>query len=165
MLLLVLAVVATVAAIALGRLPGGMPDPSSTVPPVRLPEGAVTGGDVHRLRFVPGLRGYRMDQVDPVVDRLGREIDELRSLVPPDRLQAHDQSPARPGTAEVLAPGDAELREPGVGEVPAPGETEVLEPGTGEVLEAGLTAEHHRAQAWTPMGSDEFGAAARETGR
>lgn len=82
MLLLTLAVVAVIVAIALGRLPGGMPEPSSTVAPVRLPSGPLAGTDVHGLRFAPALRGYRMDQVDDALDRLANEIDRLRQLVP-----------------------------------------------------------------------------------
>lgn len=92
MFLLTLAVVAVIVAIALGRLPGGMPEPASTVPVVRLPSGPLTGAHVHELRFVPGLRGYRMDQVDDALDRLARELDQLRDLVPPDVLRAHDQN-------------------------------------------------------------------------
>ena len=82
MFLLVLAVVAAVAAVAAGRLPGGMPEPASTVPPVRLPDRPLTGADVDDLRFVQALRGYRMDQVDDALDRLAGEIERLRALLP-----------------------------------------------------------------------------------
>lgn len=92
MLLLTLAVVAAVAAVVAGRLPGGMPGPSSSVPQVRLPDRPLTGADVDHLRFVPALRGYRMDQVDDAIDRLAREIDRLRALVPADALENPPQA-------------------------------------------------------------------------
>ena len=53
-----------------------MAAPVSSLPFEGLPEGAVKPEDVRGLRFDLGLRGYRMDQVDAVLDRL---TDELRS--------------------------------------------------------------------------------------
>lgn len=43
--------------------------PVATLPPVLLPA-TPAPADVDRLRFSLGLRGYRMDQVDEVLDRL-----------------------------------------------------------------------------------------------
>lgn len=63
-------------------------DPVANLPPVLLPAVPVPG-DIDRLRFSLGLRGYRMDQVDEVLDRLRDElagkdarIAELESSVP-----------------------------------------------------------------------------------
>lgn len=39
-----------------------------------LPDGPVTPAHVDELDFAVGLRGYRMDQVDQVLDRLGAEL-------------------------------------------------------------------------------------------
>jgi DivIVA domain-containing protein len=81
-ILVVLAVVAAVAAVAAGMLrsaPGDeavLPEPTTTVPSLQLPPGRLTGDDLGRLRFSLGFRGYRMDEVDQVLDRLG---DELRA--------------------------------------------------------------------------------------
>lgn len=39
------------------------------------PDAALTGADLHGLRFGVVLRGYAMNQVDDLVDRLAREIE------------------------------------------------------------------------------------------
>jgi DivIVA domain-containing protein len=81
--LVVLALVAVVAAVAAGRVRGGMPEPTSTLPDVELPQHVVTE-DVDAIRFSVGFRGYRMDEVDAVLDRLGLELgerdEEIREL-------------------------------------------------------------------------------------
>jgi DivIVA domain-containing protein len=75
--LLILAVVGLVAAVAAGRIAGGLDEPSSSLPGRGLPDGRVGIGDLERVRFSPALRGYRMDEVDDVLDRLTAEL-ELR---------------------------------------------------------------------------------------
>ncbi|MGZ4612507.1 MAG: DivIVA domain-containing protein [Kineosporiaceae bacterium] len=72
--LLVMAVVAVVVAVAVGRITGGLDRPASSLPGRGLPPGPVTADDVERVRFSPALRGYRMDEVDDVVDRLTEEL-------------------------------------------------------------------------------------------
>ena len=64
----------------------GFDQPVANLPPVLLPAEAEPS-DVDRLRFAVGLRGYRMDQVDQV-------LDELR-----DQLAAKDRRIAELGTA------------------------------------------------------------------
>ncbi|GAA5193730.1 hypothetical protein GCM10023346_19410 [Arthrobacter gyeryongensis] len=67
------------------RDPGaGLDEPVPNLPPVLLPAGA-KASDVDRVRFALGLRGYRMDQVDEVLDELRdqltrqeREIERLK---------------------------------------------------------------------------------------
>jgi DivIVA domain-containing protein len=79
-ILVVLAVVAAVAAVAAGVLRGGasdevgLPEATSTLPALRLPAGRFTGHDLEGLRFSIGFRGYRMDEVDQVLDRLAVEL-------------------------------------------------------------------------------------------
>lgn len=51
----------------------GLVAPVSGLPPVLLPPD-LAPADVDKLRFALGLRGYRMDQVDEVLDRLRDEI-------------------------------------------------------------------------------------------
>jgi len=51
----------------------GLAAPVDGLPPVLLPAGAAPA-DIDRLRFALGLRGYRMDQVDEVLDRLRDEL-------------------------------------------------------------------------------------------
>jgi DivIVA domain-containing protein len=45
--------------------------------PTRLPEGEVAGGDVRELRFPQAVRGYRMGEVDWVLERLADELDRI----------------------------------------------------------------------------------------
>lgn len=97
--LIVLAVVAAVAAVAAGVVRGGLPEPASTLPDPGLPDDRLAGSDLADVRFSLGLRGYRMDEVDAVLDRAGAELDardlelaelraELRELR--GREPAHD---------------------------------------------------------------------------
>lgn len=77
LLLALLAVIATVSVVAAGG--GGS---LSDARPDRSPRGILPAGDVDRaavdgLRFSLALRGYRMDEVDDVLDRLVSEL-ELR---------------------------------------------------------------------------------------
>jgi DivIVA domain-containing protein len=102
--LLILAVVGLVAAVAAGRIAGGLDEPSSSLPGRGLPEGRVGVADLEQVRFSPALRGYRMDEVDDVLDRLteelqlrDEEIAQLRLL-----LSGHSGPPAHAnGTHET----------------------------------------------------------------
>ncbi|MET1065745.1 MAG: DivIVA domain-containing protein [Arthrobacter sp.] len=69
----------------LRALDDGFDQPVANLPPVLLPA-EVEPADVDRLRFAVGLRGYRMDQVDQV-------LDELR-----DQLAARDRRISDLGT-------------------------------------------------------------------
>lgn len=66
-------VVFAVAATAVGR-GGGLEaaDPDLVVP--WLPDHDITPEDVAAVRFAVAFRGYRMDQVDDVLQRLGEEL-------------------------------------------------------------------------------------------
>jgi DivIVA domain-containing protein len=82
--LLAMAVVGVVAAVAAGRIRGGLDEPVSSLPYRGLPASPVVPVDLERLRFSPALRGYRMDEVDSVLDRLAEELrrrdEELERL-------------------------------------------------------------------------------------
>ena len=54
----------------LGETASTSPLPS---PAAGAPSGNARPSDVDRLRFAVGLRGYRMDQVDQVLDELDRD--------------------------------------------------------------------------------------------
>lgn len=75
--------VRTPPASAAGSAVDGLSDPPPGLPPVLLPE-QPSPRDVDRVRFALGLRGYRMDQVDEVLDRLRDELaardEEIREL-------------------------------------------------------------------------------------
>jgi DivIVA domain-containing protein len=45
--------------------------------PARLPVGEVAGDDVRALRLPQAVRGYRMAEVDWVLDRLADELDRV----------------------------------------------------------------------------------------
>lgn len=62
----------------------GLVEPTPTLPPVLLPDHP-SASDVGRIRFSLGLRGYRMDQVDEVLDRLASALAERDALI--DALQ------------------------------------------------------------------------------
>lgn len=73
-LLIALAVLAVTAALVVGTMGGGMAEPTSTVPPVDLSPGPLSPRALSQVRFAPALRGYRMQQVDAVLDRVADEL-------------------------------------------------------------------------------------------
>lgn len=81
-------------------LDGGFEEPPANLPPVLLPEHAGPE-DVNRVRFSLGLRGYRMDQVDQVLDDLrdqlaarDAEVAMLRGQVEALRMASDGGGPA-----------------------------------------------------------------------
>jgi DivIVA domain-containing protein len=111
--LLILAVVGLVAAVAAGRITGGLDEPSSSLPGRGLPAGRVGVDDLDRVRFSPALRGYRMDEVDDVLDRLAEEL-ELRDEEIAELRRALGHRAAH----EAPEPRETALwrREPGAGD-------------------------------------------------
>ena len=110
MLLFVLAVLCGVALVATGSgtaMPDADPDRS---PLGILPPDDVGPAEVERLRFSLAFRGYRMDEVDDVLDRLTAElthrdarIAELENPAPAEPTYPHQPTypdqptdPARP---------------------------------------------------------------------
>ncbi|WP_214364322.1 DivIVA domain-containing protein [Pseudonocardia sp. H11422] len=78
-LLVVVAVAAVVFALAaavFGRGEELAPLPPGATP-TRLPAGEISGYDVRELRFQQAVRGYRMAEVDWVLDRLAEELDRV----------------------------------------------------------------------------------------
>lgn len=47
----------------------------------RLPREGVTGDDVRALVFAQTVRGYKAEEVDWALEKLAREIDDLRATV------------------------------------------------------------------------------------
>ena len=72
------------------------PLPQSTTATV-LPASGVTGADVAALKFTQTLRGYKVGEVDWVLDRLGRELDQLRGELA--AVRARQGLSAETGTA------------------------------------------------------------------
>ncbi|MFD6893341.1 DivIVA domain-containing protein [Rhodococcus sp. NPDC060086] len=98
-----------VATVVFGRGEALAPIPPGTTATV-LPASEVTGTDVRDLRFQQTLRGYKMGEVDWALDRLAREIDELRG-----RIEEYE------GSAETLG-DDAPVSDAPVPAVDEPGD-------------------------------------------
>ena len=81
LVVLAMAIVAAAAAFGAstrGRMSSADPD----VPPVALPEDRWTiGADLDRTRFGVGMRGYRMAQVDEVLDRVSRDLVQREDYI------------------------------------------------------------------------------------
>lgn len=75
-LLVGVVVVCFIVALVLGLVGGGMGTAASSLSHEPLPDDELHDTDLDELRFDVGLRGYRMTQVDGVLDRLRRELRE-----------------------------------------------------------------------------------------
>jgi DivIVA domain-containing protein len=117
---------------------GHMSAPTPDRPDPAVPETGLLGrGDVDKVRFSVGARGYRMDEVDDVLDRLAYEIDvrerriaELEGHAPGKDGQAEAEEAATGEQAEEQAAAPAEV--PGGAPAAAeerPAEREQGEPG------------------------------------
>ena len=78
---LVVALLGAVAVVAAGR-GGSMAEVYDDRPDSRVQaDGPLTAEDVRRVRFSTAFRGYRMSEVDALLDRLAVELDEAREAV------------------------------------------------------------------------------------
>ena len=96
LLLAVLAVLGGVAVVAAGRgtaMPDADPDRS---PLGVLPLDEVGPTEVERLRFSLAFRGYRMDEVDDVLDRLTAELAQRDARIAELESPAQSTEPAQP---------------------------------------------------------------------
>nr|WP_068109307.1 DivIVA domain-containing protein [Nocardioides dokdonensis] len=86
LLVLVMGAIATVAA---GR---GTPLAAEydDRPDVLVPAGRLVGADLRRVRFSLAFRGYRMSEVDALLDRLAAQLEEGRVEVGPEERDAPD---------------------------------------------------------------------------
>lgn len=95
----VIAVVFTVVWFVFGRGEDLPPIPKGTTL-TRLPRAGITGDDVREVVFAQTVRGYKTDEVDWVLEKLAREVDELRAAV--QDLSARDAE-STPGSVTVAA--------------------------------------------------------------
>lgn len=101
-----LALVTVVALLAVGRL-GELPEAQPDRPPLALPEDRVlVAEDVDAVRFAVGVRGYRMDEVDEVLDRLAAEVGERDARIA--ALQARLDGSTTPAAASAGAASEHE---------------------------------------------------------
>jgi DivIVA domain-containing protein len=123
LLLVVLAVIGGIAVVAAGR-GGSLPEPD----PDRATTGTLADDEVDRshidgLRFTLALRGYRMDEVDEVLDKLVDELDRRG-----ERIRELEEQGGASGTAAQPA-GDETVDEPAaVGTVDQPDPAEPTTP-------------------------------------
>jgi DivIVA domain-containing protein len=100
LLLLILGVLGMVIAVAAGSISGGLGDPAGSTPDPGLPPGPLTAADLERVRFAPALRGYRMDQVEALLDRLRDQLAQLEAERRTTRLPVGESAPL-PGAEPV----------------------------------------------------------------
>ena len=97
-------VIAAVAMLAVGRL-GELPDVEPDRAPLALPEDRpLAKSDVDDVRFAVGMRGYRMDEVDDLLDRLGDEVAEKDARIAELEGRLAGRGVPRPGVGDPLAP-------------------------------------------------------------
>ncbi|MEI8083879.1 MAG: DivIVA domain-containing protein [Actinomycetes bacterium] len=111
MTLLLMAVLLTgicfTALVAVGRF-GQMPEATRDRVPLILPTTPLDSAQLARTRFSVVARGYRMSEVDEVLDLVGRELDANRQQLAEltDQLAGHtDEQPVPAGTAFTSVQG------------------------------------------------------------
>lgn len=73
--ILIVLVIGAVAVVASGR-GGSMAQTYDDRPDARIQaDGPLSATDIRRVRFSTGLRGYRMSEVDTLLDRLALELE------------------------------------------------------------------------------------------
>ena len=109
-LILVSAVLFGIASFIFGRGEQLPPLPRATTATM-LPASGVTGADIDAVKFTQVLRGYKTNEVDWVLDRLGAELDQLRGELAAVRAAAgladgtRDYTDETPGNAYGFAGG------------------------------------------------------------
>ncbi|NUR58169.1 MAG: DivIVA domain-containing protein [Catenulispora sp.] len=105
--LVVAAVFGAIAWVAAGR-GGGLEDPRQDRPEPALTDDRQLGkDDIDGARFAVGFRGYRMDQVDRLLDRLAAEIDHRDRLIAELTQPAGERFGEGVGYEPVARPSEA----------------------------------------------------------
>jgi DivIVA domain-containing protein len=81
LLLIVLVLIGLTTAAVMGRIGGFMADPTSSQAFGGVPAELLSTDDIAQLHFDQALRGYRMDEVDEVIDALSARLGELETEV------------------------------------------------------------------------------------
>ena len=79
LLLIVVLLAGLTTAAVMGKIGGFMADPTSSQAFGGVPAGSLSTDDIAQLHFDQALRGYRMDQVDEVIDALSARLSELET--------------------------------------------------------------------------------------
>lgn len=98
--LIVVLLVGLTTAAMMGKIGGFMADPTSSQSFTGIPDGSLSAEDLAHLHFDQALRGYRMDQVDEVIDGLSARLRELETQITaaPD---TDEVSPAVSGSSDA----------------------------------------------------------------
>lgn len=133
-LLVGIIVLCLVVALLLGLAGGGLGRASSSLSHEPLPDEALADTDFDDLVFDVGARGYRMSQVDGVVDRLRRELREKDEEIAVLRGEPVPAA-AEAATDDGSDPEPGPEREPGTDPGPHPGARRVAAPSPDPVVE------------------------------
>jgi DivIVA domain-containing protein len=115
---LIVLLMGAVAVVAAGR-GGSMAEVYDDRPDSRVQaEGPLTAEDLRRVRFTTAFRGYRMSEVDGLLERLASELDAARTEA--TRIETARQEAARPAATQEedvrdTATGQDADHEPGPG--------------------------------------------------
>ena len=107
-------VICFVVALVLGLAGGGMGRTGASLSHEPLPDEPIRDSDFDDLVFDVAARGYRMSQVDGVVDRLRRELrekDEEIAVLRGEVAEAVEPAP-EPTSGEAAEPGAEPAAEP-----------------------------------------------------
>ena len=110
-LLIVVLLIGLTAAVVMGRIGGFMAEPTSSQAFSGVsdvlgdPVGSLSAADVGQLHFDQALRGYRMDQVDEVVDALIARVRELEAGSAASRANGVSRGFSH-GVSPDVSPGD-----------------------------------------------------------
>ncbi len=119
-------VVFAVAAAAVGR-GDGLEEPFPDMERPYLPDGRVEAADIDDVHFAVSFRGYRMDQVDSVLDRLaGQLVERDRHIA---RLERMVQTQARQSVMAYAPPRTRVGMGSGQPSPDVPGEAPEARPG------------------------------------
>lgn len=115
LVLIVVLLIGLTTAAVLGKIGGFMADPTSSRSFAGIPDGPFSVDQMAHLRFDQALRGYRMDEVDEVIDALCARVRELEtevvSLAGPGGTSPAPGHP--PEVSSTSSPAAADPPEPG----------------------------------------------------
>jgi len=116
LVLIVILLIGLTTAAVMGKIGGFMADPTSTQSFSGVPAGTLSTDEIAQLHFDQALRGYRMDQVDQVIDALTARVRELES-------ESEVRSSSVPGVTSTAESGSSSV----------PGVTSAAESGSHDV--------------------------------
>ncbi len=87
-ILVIFLVIGAAAAVIAGVVTGGLAPRTSSVPPLELPDRDLTSADLEQVTFTQALRGYRMAEVDALLDRLQQQLERAADPEPAPQIPA-----------------------------------------------------------------------------